>query len=59
MSDDDNGAEAEEEKRRVKVGGPGWGPAGSMESLDTAMGCGDIPVLRGGPGTVRASPGSG
>ncbi|KGL86404.1 1-phosphatidylinositol 4,5-bisphosphate phosphodiesterase delta-4, partial [Charadrius vociferus] len=27
VSDDDNGAEAEEERRRAKVGGPGWEPA--------------------------------
>lgn len=31
VSDDDNGAEAEEEKRRVKVGGLGWGLARSAE----------------------------
>ncbi|KFO52775.1 1-phosphatidylinositol 4,5-bisphosphate phosphodiesterase delta-4, partial [Corvus brachyrhynchos] len=35
VSDNDNGAEAEEEKRRAKVSGPGWGPAGTTESLDT------------------------
>ncbi|NXL00788.1 PLCD4 phosphodiesterase, partial [Mesembrinibis cayennensis] len=43
VSDDDNGAEAEEERRRVKVGGLGWGPAGNAEPLGTATGCGDIP----------------
>ncbi|KFW67653.1 1-phosphatidylinositol 4,5-bisphosphate phosphodiesterase delta-4, partial [Pygoscelis adeliae] len=37
VSDDDNGAEAEEERRRVKVGGLGWGLAGSAEPLDTAV----------------------
>ncbi|KFV14738.1 1-phosphatidylinositol 4,5-bisphosphate phosphodiesterase delta-4, partial [Tauraco erythrolophus] len=37
VSDDDNGAEAEEERRRVKVGGPGWGPARSTDPLDKAM----------------------
>lgn len=37
VSDDDNGAEAEEERRRMKVGGPGWGPGGA-EPLDTAVG---------------------
>ncbi|KFM04636.1 1-phosphatidylinositol 4,5-bisphosphate phosphodiesterase delta-4, partial [Aptenodytes forsteri] len=42
VSDDDNGAEAEE-RRRVKVGGLGCGPAGSAEPLDTAVGRGDIP----------------
>uniref|UniRef100_A0A8B9QZT5 Phosphoinositide phospholipase C n=1 Tax=Anas platyrhynchos TaxID=8839 RepID=A0A8B9QZT5_ANAPL len=34
VSDDDNGAEAEEERRRMKVGGPGWGPGGA-EPPDT------------------------
>uniref|UniRef100_A0A8B9R8B5 Phosphoinositide phospholipase C n=1 Tax=Anas platyrhynchos TaxID=8839 RepID=A0A8B9R8B5_ANAPL len=37
VSDDDNGAEAEEERRRMKVGGPGWGPGGA-EPPDTAVG---------------------
>lgn len=37
VSDDDNGAEAEEERRRAKVSGPGWGPTGKAEPLDTAM----------------------
>ncbi|NWH50137.1 PLCD4 phosphodiesterase, partial [Fregata magnificens] len=36
-SDDDNGAEAEEERRRVKVGGLGWGPAGNKETLAQAL----------------------
>ncbi|NXT40043.1 PLCD4 phosphodiesterase, partial [Pelecanoides urinatrix] len=36
VSDDDNGAEAEEERRRVKVGGLGWGPA-DKESLAQAL----------------------
>ncbi|NXO52247.1 PLCD4 phosphodiesterase, partial [Aramus guarauna] len=31
VSDDDNGAEVEEERRRAKVGGPGWGAAMSTE----------------------------
>ncbi|NXJ43494.1 PLCD4 phosphodiesterase, partial [Ciconia maguari] len=40
VSDDDNGAEAEEERRRVKVGGPGWGPSAwqkDKESLAQAL----------------------
>lgn len=31
VSDEDNGAEAEEERRRAKVSGPGWGPAGRAD----------------------------
>lgn len=57
VSDDDNGAEAEEEKRRAKVGGLSWGPAMSIESpMGTAMGHGDIPVPRGGAETVGTAP---
>lgn len=37
VSDDDNGAEAEEEKRRMKVGGLGWGTAGSVQPPNTAV----------------------
>lgn len=58
-SDDDNGAEAEEERRKVKVGGPGWGLAGSTEPLDAAMGCGNIPVPRGEAETSGTLPGKG
>lgn len=57
VSDDDNGAEAEEERRRAKVGGLSWGPAINTESpTDTAMGHGDIPVPRGGADTVGTAP---
>lgn len=59
VSDDDNGAEVEEERRRAKVGGPGWGPAVSAEPPDTAMGHGDIPVLWGEAETAGTSPGRG
>lgn len=57
VSDDDNGAEAEEERRRAKVSGPGWGPAGTAESLDTGMSCGDILLHSGETETAETSPG--
>ncbi|NXR06210.1 PLCD4 phosphodiesterase, partial [Semnornis frantzii] len=37
VSDDDNGAEAEEERRRMKVGGSGWGTAGSKDKETLAQ----------------------
>ncbi|NWR87538.1 PLCD4 phosphodiesterase, partial [Furnarius figulus] len=37
VSDDDNGAEAEEERRRAKVGDLGWGLAKDKESLAQAL----------------------
>lgn len=46
VSDDDNGAEAEEERRRAKVSRLGWGPAGRADPLDTAMSCDDILLHR-------------
>ncbi|NWI32569.1 PLCD4 phosphodiesterase, partial [Sula dactylatra] len=35
VSDDDNGAEAEEERRRVKVGGLGWGPSALQKDKES------------------------
>lgn len=55
VSDDDNGAEAEEERRRAKVSGPGWGPAGRAEPLDTAMSSDDILLHRGETETAETS----
>ncbi|NXG22463.1 PLCD4 phosphodiesterase, partial [Grallaria varia] len=37
LSDDDNGAEAEEERRRAKVGDLGWGLAGSADQHSSAL----------------------
>ncbi|KFP31921.1 1-phosphatidylinositol 4,5-bisphosphate phosphodiesterase delta-4, partial [Colius striatus] len=37
VSDDDNGAEAEEERRRAKVGGLSWGPAGRGTQPGSAL----------------------
>ncbi|KAF1528541.1 UNVERIFIED_CONTAM: 1-phosphatidylinositol 4,5-bisphosphate phosphodiesterase delta-4, partial [Eudyptes pachyrhynchus] len=44
VSDDDNGAEAEEERRRVKVGGLGWGPSGSKDKESLAQALSDCIV---------------
>lgn len=57
VSDDDNGAEAEEERRRAKVNGLGWEPAGRAEPLDTAMSCDDILLHRRETETAETSSG--